>query len=167
MLKEGILEPEVMVTDRELVLITTIDTIFLSIYYILYCWHINMNVVAKTKSFFLPPIKYGDSTIWHSFFQSFLYNWNKLLYVTTEEQYEEKLAKFKIDHPVRAVEYIDKTWLYWKEKLVTFWLNKVQHFGHFTISPIEGCYAGLKQVLQKSILSLDISFDRLLDYWNV
>jgi hypothetical protein len=166
MVKEGILEPEVMVTDRELALMTTIDTIFPSTYHILCRWHVNMNVVAKTKGFFPPPVKHGATTTRHPSFQSFLCDWNKLLYSATEQQYEERLAQFKVDHPVRAVEYVDKTWLCWKEKIVTFWLNNVRHFGHFTTSPIEGCHAGLKQALQKSTLSLDTSFERLLDYWE-
>ncbi|PQE32876.1 hypothetical protein CJF32_00001345 [Rutstroemia sp. NJR-2017a WRK4] len=82
-----------------------------------------MNIVTKTKGFFPLPVKQRAITIYHPSFQSFLYNWNKLLYSATEQQYKERLAQFKIDYPVRAVEYVDKIWLYWKEKIVMFWLN--------------------------------------------
>jgi hypothetical protein len=66
--KEGILELKVIVTDRELALITIIDTIFLSIYYILCCWYININVVTKTKGFFPLLIRYRAITIYYPSF---------------------------------------------------------------------------------------------------
>jgi hypothetical protein len=72
--KEGILELEIIVTDRELALISIIDTLFLLIYYILYYWHININIVAKTKGFFPLPVKHRAITIQYPSFQSFLYN---------------------------------------------------------------------------------------------
>jgi hypothetical protein len=40
-----------------------------------------------------------------------------------------------------------QSWLLWKEKLVTYWVNQNYHFGVTVTSPIEGCHATLKGYL--------------------
>jgi len=52
MLLHRVDNPQVFVTDRELALINTLDKLFPSSDYLLCRWHINMNVVAKTKKHF-------------------------------------------------------------------------------------------------------------------
>ena len=80
MMEYMIPEPISVVTDRELALIKCIDTQFPGSCHLLCRWHVNMNVLAKTKKFFPGPIKGDDGKVTrHPTFQAFLDCWNKLL----------------------------------------------------------------------------------------
>jgi hypothetical protein len=50
-------------------------------------------------------------------------------------------------HKKEAVNYVERVWLVWKEKLVRCWVDQCLHFGICVTSPIEGCYAVLKAYL--------------------
>jgi hypothetical protein len=66
-------QPLSIVTDRELALMKGIDTYFPRSTYLLCRWHINMNILAKTKRYFPGPIKGKDSIwVWHPQFKDFL-----------------------------------------------------------------------------------------------
>ena len=54
---QKIKQPLSIVTDRELALMKAIDILFPQSSHILCRWHVNMNVLAKCKKFFLGPIK--------------------------------------------------------------------------------------------------------------
>ena len=45
-------EPVSLVTDRDLALMRCLDTRFPLVSHILCCWHVNMNILAKTKCVF-------------------------------------------------------------------------------------------------------------------
>ncbi|CZS93089.1 uncharacterized protein RCO7_11158 [Rhynchosporium graminicola] len=121
-------EPISIVTDRELALIKCIETLFPSTRYLLCRWHVNMNVLAKTKKYFPGLIK-GTTGNWERYptFEVFLSSWNILLASTTEEAFDATLLEFRSQFPAGATSY-------------------------FT-SPIEGCYATLKLYLQPSLWS--------------
>jgi hypothetical protein len=55
--KANIEEPLSIVTDRELGLINSLNIYFPRSNHILCRWHVNMNVLSKTKSFFPGPIQ--------------------------------------------------------------------------------------------------------------
>ena len=60
MARESIQEPLSVVTDREIALVRALRTQFPSSRRLLCRWHINMNVLAKTKRFFPAPVKVGE-----------------------------------------------------------------------------------------------------------
>jgi hypothetical protein len=162
-----ILEPLSIVTDRELALMNSLDTRFPRSQHILCRWHVNMNVLAKTKRFFPGPIKHTDRAYQrHPDFQGFLSDWNSLLASTTKESFEESLADMGRRHPHGAMTYVENTWLLWKEKLVAFWINQNYHFGVTVTSPIEGCHATLKTYLQRGHGDLRGVFLKLRLYWT-
>ena len=104
--KENIKQPGCFVSDRELALINALEHTFPLVPHILCRWHVNMNVVAKTKRHF---------TIledWEEFFEA----WLSVINSTTREEYEEKLMTLK-KHNIKAVEYLLGTWIIWKEKI--------------------------------------------------
>jgi hypothetical protein len=73
MVQNTIKEPVSIITDRELALIKCIDTLFPQSNHILCRWHVNMNVLAKTKKFFPGPIKDENGIMRrHPLFQTFL-----------------------------------------------------------------------------------------------
>ena len=97
-------EPISIVTDREIALIKCIDLQFPSVRHLLCRWHVNMNVLAKTKKYFPGPIKDNNGN-WarHPQFQAFLISWNGLLASTTEQQYDDRLQDIHIQFPSAAV----------------------------------------------------------------
>jgi hypothetical protein len=151
MAKESIQEPLSIITDGEIALIKALRTHFPSSLHLLCRWHVNMNVLAKTKRFFPGPVKVGDKVVRHPRFQEFLSSWNVLLASPTVSIYNQRLAEMQAKYPTGAVKYCTDTWLIWKEALVTAYINRRLHFGITVTSPIEGCHATV-QPLYKNIV---------------
>jgi hypothetical protein len=166
MAEHTIQEPTSIVTDRELALIRCLQTRFPTSQHLLCRWHVNMNVLAKTKRFFPGPIKDSQGkTVRHPQFQEFLSSWNTLLASTTREVYNEQLVAMQAKYPAGATDYYTGTWLLWKENLVAFWVNQRAHFGVTVTSPIEGCHATLKAYLQRGHGDLRGVFNKLKLFW--
>jgi hypothetical protein len=166
MAKESIQEPLSIVTDREIALIKALRTHFPSSQHLLCRWHVNMNVLAKTKKFFPGPVKVGDKVVRHPQFQEFLSSWNVLLASPTVSIYNERLAEMQAKYPTSAVKYCTDTWLIWKEALVAAYINQRLHFGVTVTSPIEGCHATLKAFLQRGHGDLRGVFERMKLFWT-
>jgi len=163
----SIKEPISIVTDRELALISCIETLFPESTHLLCRWHVNMNVLAKTKKYFPAPIKGPTGKAErHPSFKAFLGDWNTLLSSSTEQSFNEQLETMKREHPTGAISYCTRTWLLWKEKLVAYWVNQSYHFGVTVTSPIEGCYAVLKSYLRSRSSDLRTVFQRLQHFWT-
>jgi transposase-like protein len=93
----SIKEPVSIVTDRELALIDYINTQFPKSIHLLCRWHVNINVLAKTKRHFPGPIKDSNRTVKrHPLFQSFLDCWNRLLASTEEQTYDNLLKEMRV-----------------------------------------------------------------------
>jgi MULE transposase domain len=103
--KESIQEPLSIVTDREIALIKALRTHFPSSQHLLCRWHVNMNVLAKTKKFFPAPILVNNRPIRHPQFQEFLTSWNVLLASPTVPIYNQRLAEMQAKYPTSAVKY--------------------------------------------------------------
>ena len=104
-------------------------------------WHVNMNVVAKTKKFFPPGTKRTHFVErHHPTFKAFLQHWKTLIASSDIDSFDRNLRSFQQLHryPAPAVHYAVNMWILpWKEKLVAYWVNQVQHFGHRTTSAVE------------------------------
>jgi hypothetical protein len=116
-------EPLSIVTDRELALIRCLKLQFPSVRHLLCRWHVNMNVLAKTKRWFPAPVIVSGRAVQHPQFQEFLSSWNLLLASLTESIYKRRLAAVTSKYPASAVKYCTDTWLIWKEALVACWIN--------------------------------------------
>jgi hypothetical protein len=170
--EHGILEPDTWVTDRELALMNTLDDLFPDIDHILCTWHVNMNILANCRKHYpadkqdlakktaVNPQGYIPDPQW----VKFLKDWQALLDSLTHAEYRTRLSQF-CTHKKAAVDYIERVWLVWKEKLVRHWVDRCLHFGIRVTSPIEGCHAVLKAYLRVSTGDLKGVFDRLLLYW--
>ena len=165
--ENSISEPISVVTDRELALMRSLDRKLPNTRHLLCRWHVNMNVLAKTKRFFPGPIRGNDDRVRrHPDSQAFLASWNQLLASTTEEAYNSSLAQMRAKYPAGAMSYCEGTWLLWKEKLVAFWVNQHPHFGVTVTSPIEGCHATLKLYLQRGHGDLRGVFLKMKLFWE-
>ena len=129
-------------------MINSIDTFLPQSSHILCRWHVNMNVLAKTKKFFPGPIKGDDGIIRrHLKFKEFIADWISILNSNTVDEYQKNLEHLR-RHARGAVDYVEGAWLrLWKEKLVRFWVDQNLHFGVLVTSPIEGCHSTLKSYL--------------------
>jgi hypothetical protein len=166
MTEHSIEAPSSIVTDRDLALIKSLNTRFPDSQHILCRWHVNMNVLAKTKKWFPAPVRDSSGVIRrHPQFQEFIQSWNTLLASPTEYIYNQELSKFKAKYPTAAVKYCTNTWLLWKENLVACYINQHCHFGITVTSPIEGCHATMKAVLQRGHGDLKGVFDKLKLFW--
>jgi hypothetical protein len=160
-------EPSSVVTDREIALMAAIDELFPYSNHFLCRWHVNMNVLLKTKKWFLGPVK-GDDGVYrrHPKFQAFLKDWNDLLLSTDEELYSTALERMRASYSRQAMNYVETTWLIFKEKLVKFWVDQHLYFGYLVTSPVKGCHAGLKRYLQRSTASFDGVYQKLCLFWE-
>ena len=167
-----ILEPDTWITDRELALMNTLDDLFPISDHLLCTWHVNINILANCRKYYLIDLKdlskrtpinlqgYVPNPKW----TDFLKDQAALIDSPTFNEYTVRLAKFRI-HKNEAMAYVENVWLTWKEKLVRFWVDQCLHFGVCVTSPIEGCYAVLKVYLRVSTRDLKGVFDKLLLYW--
>ena len=90
--------PECVVSDRELALITALNRNprFSQIPHILCHWHINMNVLAKTKRFFPAGTraKGAGQVERHPDYKNFLKAWKNLCCCANEDTFQQELEKF-------------------------------------------------------------------------
>ena len=156
--------PTYVITDRGLALMNALDENpwFSHVPNLLCQWHVNMNVVAKTKKFFPPGTKRTHFVERHPTFKVFLQDWKTLIASSDIDSFDRNLRSFQQLHryPAPAVHYVANKWILpWKEKLVAYWVNQVQHFGHRTTSAVESAY------VTSSTGDLKFVFEQLSLYW--
>jgi hypothetical protein len=164
--------PRVIVTDREHALINALKhhETFTLVPRLLCRWHVNMNVLAKTKGFFPKATREPNGQIKRNpSFCRFLEAWNSLIKCATEDEFDRALAAFTAPQrfPVPAVKYALDTWIKpWKEELVDCWVNRVMHFGFRTTSIVESLHAGMKRFISSSAGDFASVFRRLRHFWR-
>jgi hypothetical protein len=155
-----------IVTDRELALIRALKAEFPNSQHLLCRWHVNMNVLAKTREFFPAPTRVEGRIIRRPRFQDFLSSWNSLLASSTEDLYTRQLVAMYAKYPTNAMNYCTDTWLIWKENLVACYIYQYCHFGVTVTSPIERCHATIKGYLQRGHGNLKGVFTKLRLFWD-
>ena len=156
--------PETLLTDRELALMNALQTHFPSSRHLLCQWHVARNVQSKTRKWFPAPPKpkTGEEQEDHPLHIEFMDEWENLLDSPSIAEYiKRKCAWEQRGWPSGAISYCTKTWLLWKEKLVTCWVDDVPHFGNTTTSRLEGLHACMKKYIRVSTSDLLGVFRRL------
>ncbi|KAH1192552.1 hypothetical protein GmHk_19G053759 [Glycine max] len=117
--------PGIIVTNKDLVLMKAVNTMFPKCTNLLCRFHIDKNVKAKCKSLI------GQKKVWDYVMDS----WGTLADCPSEQQFPECLQKFEMacsPWPM-FVDYVCETWIIpHKEKFVTAWKNNVMHLGNTT-----------------------------------
>ncbi|XP_074277536.1 uncharacterized protein LOC141601165 [Silene latifolia] len=135
-------QPLVMVSDRNTTLMKAIACVFPRTTHLLCIWHIQKNIVAKCKN------QFTNDEDW----DMFLSTWNAVMYAETEASFYEAWhlieLLYKEKHIIQF--YLKETWLPYKEKFVTAWIDTYPHFGNRVSSRAEGAHAKLKGYLQVS-----------------
>jgi hypothetical protein len=149
----GLGSPETLVTDRDLALMGAIRLVFPSAKLVLCLWHVEKNVAARCKRFF------RDGEAWNEFFRA----WGALLQSATPEGYFEALGDFwtRFSGSPGAIDYLEKTWLPYREALAKAWTNRILRFGITTTSRVEGSHRALKGYLQVSTGDLHAVVERM------
>lgn len=170
MQEEQIPLPTCIITDRELALMNALDEnpLFGRVPQLLCLWHVNMNVLAKTKKHFPAGTKRNHLLERHPDFKRFLQDWNSLIASPDINCFDNNFQTFQepYRHPTPAVRYALNTWIIpWKERIVASWVNQVQHFGHRTTSAVESAHANIKAYITSSTGDLKTVFQKLSLYW--
>ena len=106
-------DPPVLCTDRDLALLSAIDSEAPQFPHLLCIWHINKNVQAHCKKEFSTNEEYDN----------FFSHWTKITYANTEDHYKQakkQIEKFLEKKP-HVFRYLNETWLVHREKFVVAW----------------------------------------------
>ncbi|XP_057416139.1 uncharacterized protein LOC130710792 [Lotus japonicus] len=145
--------PRVIVTDRDLALLSAASQSLPTTTHLLCLWHINKCVLAKCKEY----VGTDD------FAQEVMDKWAELVDAPTVPEFEahwiELFNMCKHKHKLKFATYCSTTWLVHKQKFAKAWTNHVMHFGTTTSNRAEGAHASLKLMLRNSKGDLATSWD--------
>ncbi|CAG8854728.1 12562_t:CDS:2, partial [Gigaspora margarita] len=136
-----------IVTNRELALMRAIEKVFSNTRHILCMWHINKNILAKYKRYFITEENWTE----------FLRIWQMVAMSNTEQEFATKWNEF-LQHYMNkpeVIKYLQETWITYKKCFVSAWTNDYLHFGNTVTSRVEAAHAALKRCLQSSTGNLE------------
>ncbi|KAH9248286.1 hypothetical protein BASA81_014090 [Batrachochytrium salamandrivorans] len=117
-------------------------------------WHVQKNVLAKCKRQFT-----GEG------WEEFLRCWTGVVKARTEEDFiarwRELCASYDEETP-SVINYLQDTWLPYKERFVSAWANRYLHLGNTATSRVGGAHATLKKYLQVSTANLFVVYEKIL-----
>ena len=118
--------PSTIVTDRELGLMKALDQIFPDSYHLLCRFHINKNVELMATREMGRNKGYGIN------FSRRV--WKKLIDSLTVAEYDTNLAEIQWEFQrfPNLLNYLNETWLVYKERFVRAWTDRVFHLGNRT-----------------------------------
>ncbi|XP_012828264.1 PREDICTED: uncharacterized protein LOC105949507 [Erythranthe guttata] len=142
------IEPEVILTDRELGLLKALPNVFPHSHHMLCLYHINRNVEANASKFL------GNTKLGILFRRTV---WAKLVESETEEEYECNYSEIVslYGQYQKLITYINETWLIYKERFVKCWTNNIVHFGNTTTNRVESAHRASKRWIQTSTGAMD------------
>ncbi|HEY9302523.1 MAG TPA: transposase, partial [Phormidium sp.] len=146
--------PQVLVTDRELALMNAIDNVFPESIHLLCIWHINKNILAKTKVHFPNNQKAYDN---------FIASLNATWFQDSKEEFYkawEMIATQYQSH--KAFKYVQENWFQYRKRFVKAWTKEYTHFGSQVTSRVESLHSILKQYVQLSRGDLLIVVQKVL-----
>ena len=163
--------PKSFCTDRELSLINSLQSnpTFNDIPQLLCRWHVNINVLAKTRQWFpKPTVSEDGAIIRHPTFKQFIGAYNRMIQSPSVEEFNQRYDDFRNSgFPEQAVNYVNKVWIDpWKTKIVACFVNQHTHFGHVTTSIVESSHASLKRRLLSRTGNLGSVFESLVKFWS-
>lgn len=166
----GISEPSIILTDRALACMNALDVKFPDVPSLVCRWHMNRNVLAKTRTIFgqveiVSPApgqdKYENTVATDQFMQLYY----DCVASSTEAEFDERCNAIR-SASVEMADYLDLHWWKYKEKLVKCWTCRYLHFGYRDTSPVEGTHAKCKRWLESSRGDLLTAFEKLLPWWE-
>lgn len=120
---DGFTLPSIIVTERDLVLMSAIGKVFPRAANLLCRWNVSKDVSANTRKYFEKKER------WDAFNSM----WNVVVFSNSMELYNINLNTMEenFQNCSSAVDYVKNTWLtHYKEKFVVAWTNLCMHFGN-------------------------------------
>ncbi|XP_063939839.1 uncharacterized protein LOC135148514 [Daucus carota subsp. sativus] len=119
-----------------------IKVVFPNTGHLLCVWHIEKNILAKCKRFF------DDKEGWNAF----LSTWTNLIQSPDQSSFDQNMNLFEAQYMENAslLNYINATWIPYKDRFVFAWTNAFLHLGNHATSRAEGAHVVLKQYLYVS-----------------
>ncbi|XP_012841587.1 PREDICTED: uncharacterized protein LOC105961870 [Erythranthe guttata] len=150
-------EPDAILTDRELGLLKALPNVFSFSYHMLCIFHISRNVEANATKFM------GGNKDQGLIFRRVL--WAKLVKSETEEEYHYNYNEIvgRYAGCPRLIQYLNDTWLIYKEKFVRAYTRNVYHFGNTSTNRVESAHSSAKGWLNASTGGLDNVQGKLRD----
>ncbi|KAE9093066.1 hypothetical protein PF007_g18244 [Phytophthora fragariae] len=162
--------PGLILTDRELAAMNANDTVFPSVPAVICRWHMNKNVLSKTRQVLgqVPVVnpapgqpKYENTWQTDAFMEAFY----ATVDAASEEEFEEKKVNLqKLNRELS--DYLDNHWWKYKTKIVRAWTYRYRHFGVRDTSFVEGAHAKCKIWLRGSRGDLYTVYMSLLPWWQ-
>jgi hypothetical protein len=162
------LPPKVVDTDGDLALMKAIDQVFPLASHILCQWHINKCVKARAVTHFavrggadhylisntVAPAEGQGEDLVAGFFQE----WMKVVHSATVLDYRRNIRALKRQYYDRAalLTYLEGTWLIWKDKFISAWVECCMHLGTDVTSRVESSHAVFKRCLEVSLTYITI-----------
>ncbi|KAI5419423.1 hypothetical protein KIW84_043556 [Lathyrus oleraceus] len=135
--------PQVILTDRDLVLMKAIEIVFPRSINLLCRFHINKNVGAKCKQHVVNYLQKTIDTLWM-----------EVVWASDEVEYGQRLHQLEqtcVDYS-GFINYVKDTWLTpHRHRFVGAWINRVLHLGNTTTNRVEYAHWKLKQMLGNNI----------------
>jgi hypothetical protein len=123
------IKPGVVVTDADGATKNAVEKVFRGVPIILCLWHVNQRV----KKHYMDIVGY-DKDGWKEFKAA----WRNVLYSPTVAKFNERWGDFCIKYQTGrtrgVVKYIQKEWISKKERIITAWTSKHQHYGTLVTS---------------------------------
>ncbi|XP_012828030.1 PREDICTED: uncharacterized protein LOC105949290 [Erythranthe guttata] len=141
--------PSAIVTDRELGLIKALENVFPTVPHLLCLWHINMNVGRRASRCLGNSRRRGTAFV--------LGTWQTLVKSVCEEDFARNYTALTDEYAnyPDLIEYLQDTWLVYKEKFVKAWTDLIFHLGNTSTSRVESNHRALKRWLESSTGGFD------------
>lgn len=144
-------QPKVLITDRELVLMSALELTFPSAATILCVRLIQKSVLSNVKQHFSRGCE----------FERCMSCWRDLILSKTVADFETSWSIMQMEFCALVVGYLALAWFPHKEKFVKAWTRHVTHFGHVATSRVEGCHAFVKKWMSTSTGDFNDIVDRI------
>ncbi|XP_012850801.1 PREDICTED: uncharacterized protein LOC105970510 [Erythranthe guttata] len=141
--------PSAIVTDRELGPIKALENVFPTVPHLLCLWHINMNVGRRASRCLGNSRRRGTAFV--------LGTWQTLVKSVSEEDFAMNYTALLDEYAnyPDLIEYLQYTWLVYKEKFVKAWTDLIFHLGNTSTSRVESNHRALKRWLESSTGGFD------------
>ncbi|XP_012853814.1 PREDICTED: protein FAR1-RELATED SEQUENCE 4-like [Erythranthe guttata] len=141
--------PSVIVTDRVLGLLKVLENVFPTVDHLLCLWHINMNVGRRAARCLGNSKSRGIAFVrgpWQNVVTSLCEEDFNRNYMTLMDEYA--------NYP-QLIEYLQDTWIIYKEKFVRACTDYIFHLGNTATSRVESNHRALKRWLDASTCGFD------------
>jgi hypothetical protein len=162
--------PKVILTDRDLASMNAVDQVFVGIPALVCRWHLNKNVLSKTRQV-LGQVPVQNPAPGQSKFENtwqtdaFMAAFYLAVDARDEEEFETRKAELRRLSQVLS-DYLDNHWWKYKTRFVRAWTDRYQHFGIRDTSFVEGTHAKCKIWLLGCHGDLYKVYLCLLPWWN-